>query len=92
MLMMLPMDSLLWEKQVNLYKVNNIVIVFENMPTVNYDPDITGWSQIYNGILSPFATKYKVYIKSELKQRVENKKENETTMYMQKLKSRFFSQ
>lgn len=44
--------------------------MFEDLPMVSYDDLESGWQHIYNGILSPFATKYKVYIKSELKQRV----------------------
>jgi hypothetical protein len=47
------------------------VMVFENMPMVSYDERQSGWEHIYNGIISPFATKYKVYIKSELKQRAQ---------------------
>ena len=46
-----------------------IVVMFEDMPMVSYDQAETGWGHIYNGILSPFANKYKVYIKSELKTR-----------------------
>ena len=47
--------------------------MFEDMPMVTYDSEETGWHHIYNGILSPFATKYKAYIKSELKTRVQKK-------------------
>ena len=46
------------------------VVLFENLPMINYDYGQNGWKQIYDGILSPFANKYKIYIKSELKQRV----------------------
>ena len=37
---------------------------------VSYDFEQNGWRQIYDGILSPFANKYKIYIKSELKNRL----------------------
>lgn len=47
--------------------------MFEDLPLLNYDQSKSGWEHIYNGIVSPFATKYKVYIKSELKNRVSAK-------------------
>jgi hypothetical protein len=38
------------------------------MITYGYEnSDVSKWGSIYNGILSPFANKYKMYIKTELK-------------------------
>ena len=53
------------------YNLNGhfIAVLFEDVPMISYDSGSNGWFQIYNGILSPFATKYKIYIKSELKNR-----------------------
>ena len=42
------------------------VPVFADMPMINYDEDSLGWESVFNGILSPFATKYKSYIDHEL--------------------------
>jgi len=42
---------------------------------ISYDSTQKGWHHIYNGILSPFATKYKGYIKTELKTRAQKEKE-----------------
>lgn len=44
-------------------------MLFEDMPLISYDNEKPGWHHVYNGILSPFANKFKVYIKSELKSR-----------------------
>jgi len=54
-----------------LSSMKKAVMQYDNMPMIRYDDENGGWHHIYNGIISPFATKYKVYIKSELKQRAQ---------------------
>ena len=46
---------------------------------VSYDQSQQGWRHIYNGILSPFATNYKLWIKTELNNRVHMKDFEEST-------------
>jgi len=50
-----------------------VVVMFNDMPMISYDYEKPGWHHVYNGILSPFANKYKVYIKTELKSRAKEK-------------------
>ena len=44
-------------------------VLFEDMPMIRYEELESKWEHIYNGIISPFATKYQVYIKSEMRSR-----------------------
>jgi hypothetical protein len=57
----------------DIYHKMDIVVMFNDMPMISYDGEKPGWHHVYNGILSPFANKYKVYIKTELKSRAKEK-------------------
>ncbi|CDW75869.1 UNKNOWN [Stylonychia lemnae] len=58
--------------------VRKTVVMFNDMPMISYDYEKPGWHHVYNGILSPFANKYKVYIKTELKSRAQEKEKQDS--------------
>eukprot|EP00347_Sterkiella_histriomuscorum_P012701 403367551 len=49
-----------------LQSVKNHGMIFENMPTITYDDEESGWKCIYLGILSPYGNKYEKYVEKAI--------------------------
>ncbi|CDW90309.1 UNKNOWN [Stylonychia lemnae] len=70
-----------------LQSVKNHGMMFDNMPSINYDEGENGWKSIYLGILSPYSNKFQRYVEEAIKKAKEEQSQGQQGAIEEKIRT-----